>query len=172
MPQTQQSFSIEPARSEDIGDIQAIYAHYVGNSLATFEIEAPAVSQMLSRWADTVRAGYPYLAARRDGRVIGYAYAGAYRARPAYCYTVENSIYVARDAHRSGVGRALLRQLIDRCAQSGFHQMVAVIGDSANASSIGLHTAMGFTHAGILRKVGRKFDRWVDSVLMQRELGA
>jgi phosphinothricin acetyltransferase len=171
MPQTQKDFSIEPSRPEDIEDIQSIYAYYVGSSLATFEIEAPTVSQMLSRRAETVQAGYPYLVARQDGRVVGYAYANPYRVRPAYRYTVENSIYVARDARCSGIGTALMRQLIECCAQGGFHQMVAVIGDSANAASIGLHLAVGFTHVGVLRNVGQKFGRWIDSVLMQRELG-
>jgi phosphinothricin acetyltransferase len=109
--------------------------------------------------------------ADREGRVVGYAYAAPYRARPAYRYTLEDSIYVGNDALGQGVGRALLDALIAACADAGYRQLIAVIGDSANKASIGLHAACGFKHAGILRDVGFKFGRWVDSVFMQRELG-
>jgi phosphinothricin acetyltransferase len=170
MQQPVHPVAIEPSREEDVEDIQSIYAHYVGSSLATFEVEPPTAIQMLSRRADVLRGGYPHLVARRDGRVIGYAYANAYRARPAYRFTVENSIYVDHRVHRSGAGRALLQALVDQCRDQGFQQMVAVIGDSANTASIGLHAALGFEHAGVLRRVGHKFGRWVDTVLMQRSL--
>ena len=115
--------------------------------------------------------GFPYLVAVIDGTVVGYAYAGPYRARPAYRFTVENSVYVAHDSHRRGVGKALLQALIEACTEKGFRLMVAVIGDSKQAASIGLHEAAGFKHAGVFENIGYKFDRWLDSVLMQRALG-
>ena len=106
-----------------------------------------------------------------DGDLVGYAYAGPYRTRPAYRFTVENSVYVAHDSHRRGVGKALLQALIEACTEKGFRLMVAVIGDSKQAASIGLHEAAGFKHAGVFENIGYKFDRWLDSVLMQRALG-
>lgn len=151
--------------------VQAIYAHYVLTHPATFELEPPTVVQMLARRADTLRGGYPYLVARLDGRVVGYAYAGAYRARPAYRHTVENSVYVASDCRGAGVGKALMRELIAQCEDRRFRQMVAVVGDSANTGSLALHRAVGFEQVGVLRHVGHKFGRWLDVVLMQRALG-
>jgi len=154
----------------DMEAIQAIYAHYVTHSLATFETEPPTTSQMTLRREEIIKGGHPYLAAHLDGRLVGYAYASAYRARAAYRFTVENSVYVAPDAQRAGIGRALMTALIDRCVWAKYHTMVAVIGDSANAPSVQLHAAMGFAHVGTLVGVGRKFDRWVDTVIMQRDL--
>jgi phosphinothricin acetyltransferase len=123
--------------------------------------------------ADLTAKGFPYLVAEADGVLGGYAYCGPYRARPAYRHTVENSVYVAHDMHRRGVGRVLLAALIEASAAAGFRQMIAVIGDSPKqAASIGLHEAAGFRHVGILQDVGFKHGRWLDSVLMQRELGA
>jgi len=123
------------------------------------------------RRLDVTGRGLPHLVAEVDGTVAGFAYAGPYRSRPAYGYSVENSIYVAADMTGHGIGRALLQRLIDLCAEAGARQMVAVIGDSANTASIGLHEAMGFARTGLLPSVGFKFGRWVDSVLMQRSLG-
>jgi len=162
---------VRPAAVEDIAAIQVIYAHHVLHGLASFEIEPPPVAEMRQRF-DAVRAGgFPYLVAVEGDAVLGYAYASAYRARPAYRYTVEDSVYVAADAAGRGVGRQLLSRLIAECERAGCRQMLAVIGDSANAASIGLHRACGFTMAGTLHAVGFKFGRWVDSVLMQRALG-
>lgn len=161
---------IEEYDEHHIEAIQAIYAYYVESSLATFETEPPTVPQMLSRRMDLLRAGYPYLVALLQGRVVGYGYASAYRPRAAYRFTVENSVYVDAAHHGRGVGRGLLEALIAQCASRGYRQMVAVIGDSGNAASIGLHRAVGFEHTGTLRNVGSKLGRWVDTVLMQRPL--
>ena len=165
------ALSIHPCAEEDIPAIQAIYAHYVATNLATFELEPPGVPQMQARRADILRGGYPYLVARLDGEVAGYAYGSAWRSRPAYRYTVEDSIYVAPGMRRSGVGGALLRELIGQCAQRGFRQMVAVVGNSANTGSLRVHEAQGFSLVGTLGCVGYKFGQWVDTVLMQRPLG-
>jgi phosphinothricin acetyltransferase len=168
---TDGAFAVRPAGIADMARIQAIYAHHVRTSLATFEVDPPDVAEMARRHADVVGRGLPYLVAELDGLVLGYGYAAPYRARSAYRFTVENSIYVAADARGQGVGRAVLAAVIARCAELGYRQMVAVIGDSANAASIGLHAALGFKPAGLLPAVGFKFGRWVDSVLMQRALG-
>ncbi|ABE45344.1 GCN5-related N-acetyltransferase [Polaromonas sp. JS666] len=165
------ALSIHPCAESDIEAIQAIYAHYVATNLATFELEPPTVRQMLSRRGDILRGGYPYLVARRDGELVGYAYAGAYRSRPAYRHTVEDSIYVAPGMRQAGVGSALLRELIRQCEQRGFRQMVAVVGNSANTGSLRAHEALGFTRVGTLGCIGYKFGQWVDTVLMQRALG-
>ncbi len=163
--------SIHPCAESDVAAIQAIYAHYVATNLATFELEPPGVPQMLSRRADILRGGYPYLVARRDGEVAGYAYGSAWRSRPAYRHTVEDSIYVAPGMRQAGVGGALLRELIRQCEQRGFRQMVAVVGNSANTGSLRVHEAQGFARVGTLGCVGYKFGEWVDTVLMQRALG-
>lgn len=161
---------IDRAQHGDVPAIHRIYAHYVETSLATFEIQAPSQLEMFTRWATVCQAGYPYLVARRGSRVLGYAYCSAYRLRPAYQRTVENSVYIAHDCVRQGAGKALLMALVQRCASAGFRQMVAVIGDSANDSSIALHTSVGFEPVGTLKNVGHKFQRWVDTVLMQLAL--
>lgn len=150
--------------------VQAIYAHYVLHDLCSFEEVPPSVDQMLSRRAEVLRLGLPYLVAIEGGEVAGYAYASAWRTRPAYRNTVESSIYVASGRHGRGIGSALLAELVALCAGSGFAQMVAVIGNSANAGSIRLHEGQGFEHVGVLRNVGFKFGCWVDTVLMQRAL--
>ncbi|MBP7670279.1 MAG: N-acetyltransferase [Ferrovibrio sp.] len=165
---------LRPAQSTDLPEIQEIYAHHVTNGLASFEEEAPDLAEMTRRF-DTLRAaGYPYIVAAEGagGPVLGYAYAGPYRARRAYRFTVENSIYIRQELRRGGLGRLLLPALIDESAARGYRQMIAVIGDSANAPSIGLHAAFGFKTIGTLPSIGFKFGRWVDSVLMQRSLGA
>lgn len=161
---------LRPASDADIAAIQAIYAHHVLHGLASFELEPPTVDEMRGRFAAITSAGYPYLVAAEGGEIFGYAYAGAYRSRPAYRYTVEDSVYVAATAVGRGIGRRLLTQLIDDCERRGYRQMLAVIGDCANAASIELHRACGFAASGTLRAVGFKFGRWVDSVIMQRGL--
>ena len=163
---------IRNSTADDVPAIRAIYAHAVENGVASFELEAPDAAEMARRREAVLAGGYPHILAEDAGRVMGYAYAGPYRPRPAYRFTVENSIYVAADAQRRGVGRALLPALIERCEAAGFRLMVAVIGDSANLASINLHAAFGFAHAGLLPNVGWKHGRWLDSVLMTRALGA
>ena len=162
---------IRPAVTADIPAIRAIYADAVLNGCASFELDPPDETEMTARMAKIRDAGLPWFVAEVDGRVLGYAYAGAYRPRPAYRFTVENSVYVDPAAKGRGLGRALLAALIETTTAMGYRQMLAVIGDSGNAASIGLHAALGFTHAGLLRSVGWKHGRWLDSVLMQRPLG-
>ena len=162
---------LRPVMPADLPQIQQIYAHHVATGLASFEETAPDLAEMTRRHDVLLAAGYPYLVAEQHGQVLGYAYAGAYRARPAYRFTVENSIYVRHELRRGGIGRALLPALIAASAARGYRQMIAVIGDSANTASIGLHAACGFAMIGTLPSIGFKFGRWVDSVLMQRALG-
>lgn len=163
--------TVRDSRDEDLPAITAIYGHHVRHGLASFEEEAPSLEGMAKRRAGSLAAGYPYIVAEAEGRVLGYAYVSAYRPRPAYRFSVENSIYIDPDARRGGIGSALLPALIARCTAAGYRQMIAVIGDSANAASIGLHAKFGFREIGTIRSVGFKHGRWVDSVLMQRELG-
>jgi phosphinothricin acetyltransferase len=162
---------LRASTDEDVAAITEIYAHHVRTGLASFELVPPDAEEMARRRQDVVKRGLPYLVAEIEGRVVGYAYAGPYRPRPAYRFTVEDSIYIHPEHTRKGIGRLLLAAVIARCEDQGYRQMVAVIGDSGNASSIGLHLAFGFEHAGALRNVGFKFGRWVDTVLMQRALG-
>ena len=163
--------TIRPSRDADVPAITAIYAHHVETGTASFETVAPDEGEMRGRRHALVERDYPWLVAELDGEVCGYAYAGPYRARPAYRHSVEDSIYVAASAQRRGVGGALLRALIRSCTDRGFRQMVAIIGDSAQAASIGLHRAAGFEMVGTLRNIGYKHERWLDSVFMQRALG-
>lgn len=163
--------NIRSSRPDDLERIQAIYAHHVLTGAASFEEVPPSLEELARRRDDVLARGMPYVVAEMDGRVIGYAYAGPYRLRTAYRYSVEDSIYLDPDCMGRGAGRALLSTVIDRCEEAGCRQMIAVIGDSANASSIGLHRSLGFEPAGLLKAVGFKFGRWVDSVLMQRPLG-
>ena len=162
---------IRPATPADIPAIARIYAFAVTHGTASFEIEAPNEAEMARRQRALIDGGFPYLAAELEGRLLGYAYAGEYRARPAYRYTVEDSVYVDAEAQRRGVGRALLDRLIAESTGLGFRQMIAVIGDSAQTASIELHRAAGFRMIGTLDNVGYKFGRWLDSVMMQRALG-
>ncbi len=164
-------FTIRAVRPEDIAAITAIYGHAVAHGTASFEIEPPAESEMATRLKGLVEGGFPYLVADHEGEVVGYAYAGPYRARIAYRYTVEDSVYVHPAAHKRGVGRLLLTALIAQAEQRGFRQMIAVIGDSAQWPSIALHRSLGFVPIGTLANVGLKHGRWLDSVLMQRALG-
>jgi phosphinothricin acetyltransferase len=167
-----QSFLIRASSAADIPAITAIYAHWVTHGLASFEVEPPDPTEMARRRDAVLAAGFPYLVAEAPEGLLGYAYASAYRTRPAYRFSVENSVYVAPGAGRRGIGLALMEEVIAQCTAAGFRQMVAVIGDSGNAASIALHKRAGVTTAGLLKAAGWKHGRWVDSVLMQRPLGA
>jgi L-amino acid N-acyltransferase YncA len=162
---------VRDASETDMAAVQAIYAYYALGSLATFEETAPSLEDMLSRRRACLKFGLPYLAAEADGEVVGFAYAAPYRARPAYRFTVEDSVYVAEAMRGRGVGSALLGALVERCERGPWRQMLAVIGDSANAGSIRLHRRLGFESAGVLKSVGFKFGRWVDTPILQRPLG-
>jgi L-amino acid N-acyltransferase YncA len=164
-------FAIRPAGTADVPAITRIYAHSVLTATASFEIEPPDEAEIAHRQRALLDSGYPYLVAEADEGVVGYAYAGPYRTRPAYHWSVEDSIYIAPAAHRRGMGRALLERLIDEAETRGFRQMIAVIGDSRHIPSIELHRALGFSLVGTLVSVGYKHGRWLDSVLMQRPLG-
>jgi L-amino acid N-acyltransferase YncA len=162
---------IRPAIVADLPSVTEIYAEAVSVGTATFELVPPDLAEMTRRFQALTDSGFPYLVADLEGRVAGYAYAGPYRPRPAYRFTVENSVYLRPAIHRRGVGLQLLQRLIAECEARGFRQMIAVIGDSANAASIGVHAACGFQMIGTHPNVGLKFGRWLDTVMMQRELG-
>jgi phosphinothricin acetyltransferase len=162
---------IRPAVAADLPAITAIYDEAVRNGTATFELIPPDLAEMTRRFDALVSAGFPYLVALLDGRVAGYAYAALYRTRPAYRFTVENSVYLDPATHRRGIGTRLLQRLVDDCEAQGFRQIIAVIGDSANAGSIGVHAKTGFQMIGIHPDVGFKFGRWLDIVMMQRAIG-
>jgi len=162
---------LRPATFADIPAITAIYDHAVRHGTASFELEPPTEAEMTRRMQAVLDGKFPYLAAEIDGKLAGYAYASLYRTRPAYRFTVENSVYVAPDVHRRGVGKALLERLIEECTARGYRQMIAVIGDSDQAASIGVHKACGFEPAGNLKSIGWKFGKWLDTPLMQRALG-
>jgi L-amino acid N-acyltransferase YncA len=163
--------SIRPAKPSDIPAITRIYAHAVEHGTASFELTPPDEAQMRQRMQALLDGKFPYFVAEIDGSVAGYAYASLYRTRPSYRFTVENSVYVAPDMQRRGIGKILLLKLIDACTALGYRQMIAVIGDSDQAASIGVHRACGFTDAGNLRNIGWKFGRWLDTPLMQLALG-
>jgi phosphinothricin acetyltransferase len=162
---------IRPSRETDVIAIATIYGYHVLHGLASFEEVPPELDELASRRRDILSRGLPYLVAERSGHVIGYCYAGPYRTRSAYRFTVEDSIYIDQTEAGRGLGRALLAALLDRCTELGYRQMVAVIGGSDTWPSIRLHAALGFARAGVLPAVGFKFGRWVDIVLMQRALG-
>ena len=162
---------IRPALPGDIGAITRIYADAVRNGTASFEVEPPDEAEVLRRQIALLNNDYPYFTAEIESVVAGYAYAGPYRARPAYKWSVEDSVYVAPNMHRKGIGALLLRALVAAGAQRGYRQMIAVIGDSAQIGSIALHERAGFRHVGTLRSVGFKHAKWLDTVLMQRALG-
>jgi phosphinothricin acetyltransferase len=168
---TRPAIFVRDARDADMHAVTKIYAAHVLHGLASFEEIPPSLEEMQSRRASVLQLGLPYLVAEMDGRVVGYSYATFYRTRPAYRYTVEDSVYVEDGLNGRGIGTLLLAELIARCERGPWRQMLAVIGDSANAGSIALHRRMGFTPAGNLTSVGFKFGRWVDSVFMQRALG-
>ncbi len=163
--------TIRDATDSDMDGVRAVYAHYVTSSLATFEEVPPSAEDMTRRRAGVLEAGLPWLVAELDGQIAGYAYAGPYRLRPAYRFTVEDSIYVADGFSGQGIGGALLAELVRRCEAGPWRQMVAVIGNSRNEACVALHRALGFSSTGTLNAVGFKFGQWVDTVLMQRPLG-
>jgi L-amino acid N-acyltransferase YncA len=166
------NIAIRACEERDIAAITAIYAHHVRHGLASFEMEPPSESGMRQRRLDIIGRGYPYLVAEHAAGVVGYAYASPYRLRPAYRYTAENSVYLHPAWVGRGIGRQLLSALLAECEATGLRQIVAVIGDSANSASIALHRRLGFAMVGTIRSAGYKFERWVDTVLMQRSLGA
>lgn len=162
---------IRPSRDEDIPALAAIYANSVATETASWEYESPTVEEFACRRADVLANGFPYFTADLAGRVVGYSYASSYRARTGYRFVVEDSVYVLHAMKGHGIGKHLLLTLIDECAQLDYRQMIAVIGDSANIGSIKLHAACGFHHVAHFKGIGYKFDRWLDSVQMQRGLG-
>ena len=162
---------IRPAAPDDLGAIQAIYAHHVLKGLASFEEEPPSREEIARRYREVTGSGLPWIVAQYGDAVAGYGYCSLYRARSAYRYSLEDSVYVKPEMVGQGIGKRLLDELIRRCEALGYRQIIAVIGDSANAASIGLHASAGFLRTGTLRSVGFKFGRWVDSVIMQRPLG-
>jgi L-amino acid N-acyltransferase YncA len=164
-------FQLRDSDTLDLPQICTIYAHAVRHGTGTFELEAPDVAEMAKRRAEVLGRGLPWLIAQRDGQTLGYAYANYFRPRMAYRYCLEDSIYLSPESQGQGVGTLLLTELIARCEALGARQMVAVIGDSSNAGSLNLHRRLGFTDAGLLKAAGWKFDRWLDVVFMQRELG-
>jgi L-amino acid N-acyltransferase YncA len=162
---------IRPSRDEDIASITAIYAHHVLNGTGTFEIDPPSVADMAGRRADVLSKGLPYIVAEEAGQVIGYAYCTWFKPRPAYRFSAEDSIYLAPGVHGKGIGRALLAELAAQAERVGIRKLIAVIGDSSNAGSVGVHRSLGFTHVGILKSCGWKFDQWLDVVMMEKALG-
>ncbi len=163
---------VRASTEADVARCVEIYGHHVLHGTASFEVAPPDLAEMARRRAAVLDIGLPYLVAERGGRIVGYAYAGNWRPRPAYRFSVEDSIYIDKDAVGQGVGKALLPALIEQCTALGKRQMVAVIGDSAQTPSIRLHASYGFEMVGTLKNIGFKFGRWLDSVLMQRELGS
>src|SRR4051794_12557683 len=162
---------IRPATPADVPDIQSIYAHHVLHGTGSFEEIPPSVEEVEARYRRVIEGGWSYLVATDATGVLGYAYFTQMRERSAYRYTAENSIYVREDVRGQGVGKALVARLLEQATAAGFRQMIAVIGDSDNVSSIGVHASLGFQRAGLLRSAGFKFGRWVDTVFMQRPLG-
>ena len=163
---------IRPSHDQDLPQITAIYAHHVLHGTGTFETDPPSVTDMTTRRADVLGKGLPYLVAEQDGGVVGFAYGNWFKPRPAYRYSVEDSIYLAPDLHRKGLGRALLAELLARFEAVGIRKVMAIIGDSANVGSVGVHRALGFTQVGVVDSCGWKFGAWRDIVIMQKTLGA
>ena len=161
---------VRASQAADLPAITAIYGHAVLHGTGTFELEAPDLDEMARRRDDVLAKGLPWLVAERAGEVLGYAYANHFRPRRAYRFCLEDSIYLHPDARGQGVGKPLLAELLARCEAAGARQVLAVIGDAANAGSIGVHAALGFEHTGVLKASGWKFGRWLDVVLMQRAL--
>ncbi|REC95046.1 GNAT family N-acetyltransferase [Kushneria indalinina] len=162
--------SVREVMDQDLDAIHAIYSYHVRHGLGSFEEVPPTLEEMTRRCAGTREAGLPYLVAVFDNVVVGYAYAGFFHPRSAYRFCLEDSVYVSHDAHGRGVGSALLAELLERCEQGPWRQMIALIGDSDNQGSIALHKRFGFTHQGVIEACGFKFGRWVDAVIMQRPL--
>jgi L-amino acid N-acyltransferase YncA len=165
------AITVRACADRDMRAVTEIYAHHVLHSPATFELDPPSLEEMMHRRRTIIEGGYLYLVAEADSDIVGYAYLSAYRSRPAYRFTVENSVYVRAGYEGGGIGLRLMQALLTECEKKPFRQMIAVIGDSANYASIELHRRLGFRMVGSLRSVGFKFGRWLDSVLMQKELG-
>ncbi|MEQ8710950.1 MAG: N-acetyltransferase family protein [Rhodospirillales bacterium] len=165
-----ENLEIRPARETDFAEITAIYAHHVRHGTASFEEVPPSVQEMMERWRKVTGSGNIWLVAADAVGIHGYAYTTPFHVRPAYRFTIENAVYVAHDAARRGIGKALMKPLIEHARTEGRCRMIAVIGDSANAGSIGLHEFYGFRHIGVLEKVGYKFERWIDVVMMQLDI--
>jgi len=170
-PKTPPSITLRPSTEADIPAIHAIYEHAVLHGTGTFETDVPDLAEMTRRRTEVLGRGLPWLVAEQAGEVTGYAYANYFRPRLAYRFCLEDSIYLTPSAQGKGVGRLLLAELMARCEAAGARQMLAVIGDANNAGSVGVHTALGFQHTGVLKSAGWKFGRWLDVVLMQRTLG-
>lgn len=162
---------IRPSTEQDVVAITAIYRDHVLHGTGTFEIEPPTAADMSARRADVLAKGLPYLVVQEAGQVLGFAYCNWFKPRPAYRFSAEDSIYLDARAHGKGLGRLLLQELMAQAERVGVRKLIAVIGDSANLGSIGVHTACGFTHVGVLTDCGWKFERWLDVVLMERSLG-
>ncbi len=169
-PTAARDLILRAATVTDLAAVQSIYAHHVRHGLGSFETGPPDMDEIETRWRAVTELSLPYLVAERGNRAVGFAYARPYRERAAYRHTVEDAVYVAPDQQRHGIGRILLQALIDHCSDLPLHQMIALIGNRENQASIELHRALGFRQVGVLAKVGRKFDRWVDVVIMQRAL--
>jgi L-amino acid N-acyltransferase YncA len=164
--------TIRPAQDEDIAAITAIYSHHVLHGTGTFETTPPSADDMAARRADVLAKGLPYLVLADADRVLGFAYCNWFKPRPAYRFSAEDSVYLAPDSGGKGWGRLLLAELAAQAERAGVRKLIAVIGDSANAGSIGVHQSLGFTHVGVLRACGWKFGRWLDVVMMEKALGA
>ena len=165
------SLLLRPSTPADLPAITSIYAWNVDHGTGTFELEAPDEAEMARRRDDVLSKGLPWLVVERDAVVLGYAYANHFRPRRAYRFCLEDSVYLAADAKGQGLGRLLLAELLARCEAAGARQMLAVIGDSANLGSVGVHRTLGFEHIGVMKAAGWKFDRWLDVVIMQKSLG-
>lgn len=162
---------IRPSRDEDLPAITAIYAHHVLHGTGSFETDPPSLEDMTARRADVLSKGLPYLVAEQDGKIAGFAYGNWFKPRPAYRYSVEDSVYLAPDLQRQGLGRALLSELLVRCEAAGIRKVMAIVGDSANAGSVGVHQSLGFTPVGTIESCGWKLGAWRDIVIMQKTLG-
>ena len=164
--------TIRPARDEDLASITAIYTHHVLHGTGTFETTPPSTEDMAARRADVLSKGLPYLVLADVDQVVGFAYCNWFKPRPAYRFSAEDSVYLAPDSNGKGWGRLLLTELATQAERVGVRKLIAVIGDSANTGSIGVHQSLGFTHVGVLRACGWKFGRWLDVVMMEKALGA
>ena len=163
---------LRPSQEPDLPAITAIYGHHVLHGSGTFETEPPTLADMRARRAEVLARHLPFLVAEEGGHIVGFAYCNWFKPRPAYRFSAEDSIYLAPDAHRRGLGRALLAELAAQAQAAGVRKLIAVIGDSANAGSIGVHRSVGFEQVGVLKSCGWKFERWLDVVLMEKPLGA
>ena len=162
---------IRPSTAADVPALAAIYTHHVLHGTGTFELESPDDAEMARRRDDVLAKGLPWLVAQQGARVLGYAYANHFKPRRAYRFCLEDSVYLAPEAQGQGLGRLLLAELMARCEAAGTRQMIAIIGDSANLGSIGVHRTLGFEHVGVMKAAGWKFERWLDVVVMQKSLG-